>query len=120
MATTKFFESAGFFARTAHPGHFLHAPDLKRRRGYPLNVGIDYLSAHQDDYDYLCFLDDDDIFYPNFAKTLSQALQDSGKDVVFAQTMGKAIDGSIAPIPPSLACHLPGREQLYPHQRLRR
>ena len=80
----------------------LHAPDLKRRRGYPLNVGIDYLRAHQDDYDYLCFLDDDDIFYPTFAKTLSQALQDSGKDVVFAQTMGKAKDGSLAPIHPPL------------------
>ena len=80
----------------------LHAPDIQRRRGHPLNVGIDYLAAHQNDYDYLCFLDDDDIFYPDFAKRLSQVLEDSGKDVVFIQTMGKAIDGSIAPIHPPL------------------
>jgi glycosyltransferase involved in cell wall biosynthesis len=80
----------------------LHAPDLKRRRGYPLNVGIDYLRAHQKDYDYLCFLDDDDIFYPNFAQILSQALQDSGKDSVFAQTMGKTKDGNLIPIHPPL------------------
>ena len=51
--------------------------------GYPANVALDYITGRADEFDYLCFLDDDDVFYPCFASRMSDALAWSGADVVY-------------------------------------
>ena len=66
---------------------FLHADDqLKpgRRLGYPANVALDYVTDRADRFDYLTFLDDDDILYPCFAAQMGAALTGSGADLVYA------------------------------------
>lgn len=63
----------------------LHAGEPGRLRGYPCNVGLDYVRAHADQFDFVSFLDDDDIYYPNFAPRLAEALQFNRADLVYSQ-----------------------------------
>lgn len=64
----------------------LHASLGGRRRGYPLNVGLDFIEAATDRFDFFCILDDDDILYPMFAERLVAALNMSGADVAYCTT----------------------------------
>lgn len=57
------------------------APDLERRRGYPLNVGLDFLRARRGDFDFVFFLDDDDIVYPLYGERLTALLNSTGGDI---------------------------------------
>lgn len=61
----------------------LHAWRSARKRGYPLNVGLDYLRRNVGRYDFFCFLDDDDILYPLYAERLTWALFNSQADIVY-------------------------------------
>ncbi|WP_141137212.1 hypothetical protein [Tardiphaga sp. OK246] len=63
----------------------LHAGVAGRRRGYPANVGLDYISQHAQEFDFLCFLDDDDILYPYFASRMAEVLDLCDADLVYAQ-----------------------------------
>jgi hypothetical protein len=62
----------------------LHAPDTSRRRGHPINVGLDYCAAELPETDFVFFLDDDDIVYPFFTDTMAAAVVASEADVVYA------------------------------------
>ncbi len=85
----------------------LASEDLKpgRRLGYPANVALDYVSGRSDRFDYLCFLDDDDIFYPCFASRMSDALAWSGADIVYGMSNKRfpwqAIEAGHMPLPSS-------------------
>ena len=85
----------------------LASEDLKpgRRLGYPANVALDYVSGRPDRFDYLCFLDDDDIFYPCFASRMSDALAWSGADIVYGMSNKRfpwqAIEAGHMPLPSS-------------------
>lgn len=57
--------------------------DKQGNRAHPLNVALKNL-----DCEYLSFLDDDDIYYPNMGSTLIKALEDNDK--TFA--LGRSID----------------------------
>jgi len=63
----------------------LPAGDVKRLRGYPCNIGLDYVKAHADQFDFVGFLDDDDIHYPDYAARMVDALEFSGADIVYAE-----------------------------------
>jgi len=62
----------------------LHAKDTGKRRGHPLNVGIDYCYDSEFQPDFLFFLDDDDIVYPFFTRVMWAAFLTSGADVIYA------------------------------------
>jgi hypothetical protein len=62
----------------------LRAPETRRRRGYPINVGIEYCLTKRPEVDFIFFLDDDDIVYPFFTHTMAAAFLASGADVVYA------------------------------------
>jgi Glycosyl transferase family 2 len=66
--------------------HVLHAPnsDPRRKRGYPINVGIDYCLNHEANIRYVFLLDDDDIVYPFFTGMMAAAFDASQADVVYA------------------------------------
>ena len=84
--------------------------DLKpgRSLGYPANVALDYITGRTGEFDYICFLDDDDIFYPCFASRMSAALAWGGADIVYGMS-NKRIPGRMVetdspghmPMPPS-------------------
>jgi glycosyltransferase involved in cell wall biosynthesis len=59
----------------------VQAPDLTRKRGYPLNVGLDYLRQNAEKYDFFFFLDDDDIIYPFYSSRLTEVLNLTGADI---------------------------------------
>jgi glycosyltransferase involved in cell wall biosynthesis len=63
----------------------LHAGDVKRLRGFPCNIGLDYVKEHADKFGFVSFLDDDDIHYPDYAARLVAALNMTGADVVYAE-----------------------------------
>ena len=66
---------------------FLHASEERkpgRRLGYPGNVALNYVTNQSERFDYVTFLDDDDILYPFFAARMSEALTWSGADLVYA------------------------------------
>jgi glycosyltransferase involved in cell wall biosynthesis len=67
----------------------LHGPDVERRRGYSLNVGLDYASAHADRYDFVGFLDDDEILYPLYAGRLAALLDSTGCDVAVCRASSR-------------------------------
>ncbi|MEP9377475.1 glycosyltransferase [Aquabacter sp. CN5-332] len=89
---------------------FLHAADTSRRRGHPWNVGLDYLEQQRDQYQYLCFLDDDDIYYPHFTQRMVEAFRQTGADVVYAlanrRTPGGVSEASHMPLP--ISCLVAG------------
>ncbi|MEW6254651.1 MAG: glycosyltransferase [Pseudomonadota bacterium] len=64
----------------------LHAGEPHRLRGYPCNVGMDYVLQNCSKYDVVSFLDDDDIYYPNYSERLIGALHLTGADLVYSQT----------------------------------
>jgi glycosyltransferase involved in cell wall biosynthesis len=68
--------------------HVIHAPnsDSGRKRGYPINVGIEYCLNELPDIQYLFLLDDDDIAYPFFTRMMAGAFACSGADLVYANT----------------------------------
>ena len=87
---------------------FLHADDeLKsgRQLGYPANVALDYVTDRADRFDYLTFLDDDDILYPRFAAQMGAALTGNGADLVFAlankRNLGRPAEPGPSPLPGS-------------------
>jgi glycosyltransferase involved in cell wall biosynthesis len=76
---------AGLCAARAPTSVCLHAGELDRRRGYPANLGLDYALQHRNDFDFVCFLDDDDILYPQFAERMAAALSFGQVDMVYAR-----------------------------------
>ena len=62
----------------------LHANHTDRKRGYPINVGLDYCLEQLPGADFLFLLDDDDIVYPFFTRVLAAAFLASQADVVYA------------------------------------
>jgi hypothetical protein len=61
----------------------LHAPDRTRKRGYPLNVGLRYCLDRDPAFEFVFFLDDDDIVYPFFTRILSDAFLHTSADLVY-------------------------------------
>jgi len=61
----------------------LHAPDTQKRRGHPINVGLEYCLTRPE-VEFVHFLDDDDIVYPFFTSAMAAAFSASGADVVYA------------------------------------
>lgn len=70
-------------SRSSPEAIVLHAHDRGRRRGYPLNVALDYLRENAGNFGFFAFLDDDDILYPGYANKLVGALVGNGADVAF-------------------------------------
>lgn len=79
--------------KSAHPPIILHAPRTDLRRGYPCNVALDYLTAHADHYDLLCFLDDDDHLLPHFAERLVLLMRLTGADMSYGQANAIPLHG---------------------------
>ena len=82
----------------------VHAPDIGRHRGYPLNLGLEQVYAAGEAFDFLFFLDDDDIVYPAFCQTMTDAMRRHNADVVYAASCRKvpaeAAAPGYAPLPP--------------------
>ncbi|NLD25533.1 glycosyltransferase family 2 protein [Candidatus Dojkabacteria bacterium] len=68
-------------------------------RSYPLNVALENL-----DCEYISFLDDDDIYYPNMGTTLINAMEEKNKTFAF----GRSID-----VIERLEKNISGEEYLY-------
>jgi len=62
----------------------IHADETDKRRGYPLNLGLQYCLWHHKRIDGVAFLDDDDILYSNFSERMLEALNRTGSDVIYA------------------------------------
>ncbi|WP_195822447.1 glycosyltransferase [Roseobacter sp. MH60115] len=71
----------------------LHADEVEKRRGYPCNVGLDYLCENQSKYDLLCFLDDDDHYLPGFGERLANVLRDRSADFAFGISNALPVSG---------------------------
>ncbi|MCJ8499393.1 hypothetical protein [Desulfatitalea alkaliphila] len=83
-ASPEVFESVQTLcSRVDLPMQLLHAAEVRRRRGYPLNVGLAWCYENGG-FDALFFLDDDDIVYPMFTRCMAQAFSATGADVVYA------------------------------------
>lgn len=61
----------------------LHAHDVSKKRGYPINVALDYIADNAEQYGFFCLLDDDDYLLPNFANDLLRSAMDTRADVVY-------------------------------------
>ena len=77
----------------------IHAPnsDSNRKRGYPINVGIEHCLSQLPDIQYLFLLDDDDIVYPFFTKVMADAFACSEADLVYANTNRRESGKPLAP-----------------------
>ncbi len=77
----------------------IHAPnsDKSRKRGYPINVGIDYCLDELPGIRYLFLLDDDDIVYPFFTRAMGDAFACSDADLVYANTNRREGEKPLAP-----------------------
>jgi len=67
----------------------LHACEERKpnkRLGYPANVALDYIAERPGRFDYITFLDDDDIIYPFFSQEMDEALEWSSADIVYAMS----------------------------------
>jgi LmbE family N-acetylglucosaminyl deacetylase len=62
----------------------IHAAGIEKKRGYPLNLGLQYCLRRDISFKAVAFLDDDDILYPEFSQKMDQALKDTGADVIYA------------------------------------
>ena len=62
----------------------IHAERTENKRGYPLNVGLQYIMTCPYKIDAVAFLDDDDIWYPEFSGRMSQTMRETGADVICA------------------------------------
>lgn len=78
---------------SAHRFPILSAPDLTLKRGYPLNVGLDYASKLGDHYGYVALLDDDDLLYPNFSSSLTAVLSNAGADIAYGASLRREPNG---------------------------
>lgn len=65
----------------------LHADDLSRKRGYPLNVGLRWCLNSEKAFSTLSFLDDDDQIYPFFAREMRQAVITRDADLVYSASL---------------------------------
>ncbi len=75
----------------------LQAPEAGRRRGYPINVGIEYCLTQHPEAEFVFFLDDDDVVYPFFTSTMAAAFLASGADVVYAASNRREPGQAAAP-----------------------
>lgn len=64
----------------------ISATEPGKRRGYPCNVGLQYLKEHASEYDFLCFLDDDDHLLPQFGSQLATTVKMSNADFAYGMT----------------------------------
>lgn len=62
----------------------IHAKDISKRRGYPLNSGLQYAYNCGIRFSGIFFLDDDDIVYPFFTQKMLQAFLATRADVIYA------------------------------------
>ncbi len=76
MVARRYGGSAAIVLATAEPA---------ATRGDVLNVGLDYVTAHADQFDFVGFLDDVDIHYPDHAARIATALEFSGAELVHAE-----------------------------------
>lgn len=88
---------------------FLHADEYikpNRRRGYPANVALDYMEDQADRFDFISFLDDDDILYPCFSSITNEALRWSGADCVYAMSNKRRLwqPAESGPVPHPVSC----------------
>ena len=97
-----------FTSGNADPVEVLHAPDLSRNRGYPLNLGLNHVCADARFDGFVAFLDDDDILYPRFGAVMADALTSESTDVVYAASnrreVGAKAESAYHPLP--IACLL--------------
>ena len=84
---------------------FLHASKPNRHRGYPANIALNYIEDQADQFDFVSFLDDDDILYPCFSSVIGEALMWSGVDFVYAMSNksspGRSVESGPTPHPAS-------------------
>ena len=73
----------------------LQARDRARRRGYPINVGLDYCASNLPGVDFVFFLDDDDIVYPFYTSTMASAFLAADADVIYAGSNRRIPGGSV-------------------------
>ena len=81
-----------------------------RRLGFPANLALDYIVDRIDRFDYLTFLDDDDLLYPFFSDRMDEALSATGADLVYSIANKRFMDDRIESGPESLpaACLIAG------------
>jgi len=75
----------------------LHAAETRKRRGYPINVGIEYCLTRCPEVEFVFFLDDDDVVYPFFTTMMASAFLASGADVVYAASNRRELGQPAAP-----------------------
>lgn len=85
-----------------HDVILLHAPDVSRRRGYPINCALDFIRSSESLYDYVCMLDDDDIYYPLFSDRIISAFNFTNADVVYGLTNKREPGGSLQGAHPAM------------------
>jgi LmbE family N-acetylglucosaminyl deacetylase len=73
----------------------LHAAHTENKRGYPLNVGLEYVLTFHSETEAVAFLDDDDILYPDFSARMLETLRNTAADVVCAAS-NRCIPGQAA------------------------
>jgi O-antigen biosynthesis protein len=80
----------------------LHADQTEKKRGYPLNVGLQYAYTSDCSVEAIAFLDDDDILYADFSARMIRALRDTGADVICAasnrRVPGEAVEEGYRPV----------------------
>lgn len=80
---TSFMQLCEWKKRFGDKVELVHAPNTNLERGYPFNVGLDYIEKTPTRYDFFCILDDDDIYYRIFSERMVDELYSSGSDVVY-------------------------------------
>ncbi len=88
---------------------FLHADEYvkpNRRLGYPANVALDYIEDQAERFDFISFLDDDDILYPCFSSIIDEALRWSGADCIYAMSNKRRLwqPAEPGPVPHPASC----------------
>ena len=73
----------------------IHADRIENKRGYPLNIGLQYACAFLNNAEAIAFLDDDDILYSNFSARMIQALSETDADVICAASNRSAQDQAV-------------------------
>ncbi len=73
----------------------IHADRVENKRGYPLNIGLQYACAFLNDAEAIAFLDDDDILYSNFSARMIHALSETDADVICAASNRSVQDQAV-------------------------
>jgi hypothetical protein len=89
------------FARVIHAAN----SDSGRKRGYPINVAIDYCLNELPHIEYLFLLDDDDIVYPFFTKMMAEAFACSAAGLIYANANRRVAGKPLGPSFPLKPCH---------------